>query len=105
MSSPLTAAEAACWVAHLCAVEAQALDQSRVESDRELADERMRLARELHDHARKLDASDDLWRRSISKWNGGGDRLYWSKPTRRRGTKPASLAQLMSDAANSLKEP
>lgn len=67
-----------------------------------------------HPHAEHADRGETLlgWARWMSTWAGASGRQRavsairkaTGKPTKRRGTKPASLAQRLHAAANSLKE-
>lgn len=122
MSSPLTAAMAWALAAKVYAVESLRSGPQEPAGLREQASA-------LLDHARKLDDSADLCMRAQAYLESPvkpashyapksatcrvisnaeyAERVseLSQKPTRRRGAKPASLPQLLSAAANSLKEP
>ena len=67
----LTAAEAWCWVAHLYNVEEDAFlyRYPRTEEDERSAFLCRKLADIAYKHAISLDPREDLWRRSIAKWD------------------------------------
>jgi hypothetical protein len=110
--SSLTAAEAWALAAKVYAVEAQ---RSGPQERAELREH----AAALLEHARKLDDGADLIVRAqdylesrvrpaahyATPMSAADKRRALGKPSRRRGTKPASLAQTMAAACHTLKEP
>lgn len=71
--SPLSAAEAWCWAAHLYRVESDAHYYAWPRTDDDLAagDKLSDESNAMHARALDLDPSDDLWQRAMAKWDGG----------------------------------
>lgn len=108
MSSPLSAAEAWALAAKVYAVDALHIERNEGRQTGESIGTRC-VAHVLLAHAHALDDSDDLVLRAQEymerKVKPAAHYAPKRKPTRRRGTKPASLPQLLSEAARAIKEP